>query len=158
MTAHVLERSQVVPGNMDAVFGFFEDPWNLETLTPSWLHFNVHATSDRRVRLGTEIDYKLRWHIFPMTWRSRISEYVPGACFADEMLQGPYSSWYHRHLFQEVSAGVEIVDIVKYELPFGPLGRLAHAALIRDQLEGIFDYRAVVVDRLFTDARLEIKG
>ncbi|MDA1104744.1 MAG: SRPBCC family protein [Gemmatimonadetes bacterium] len=156
MTRHVLERRQIVPADLHTVFSFFEDPWNLERLTPPWLNFNVRATTDRKVRLGTEIEYRLRWQIFPMTWRSRISEYVPGVRFADEMLEGPYKRWYHRHLFNEVTAGVEIVDIVEYELPLGPLGRIVHAAVIRSQLESIFDYRRRAATRLFEEARLVI--
>ncbi len=146
---YVLERSQLVPAGIEAVFGFFEDPWNLEVITPPWLQFQVLSCTDERVRLGTEIGYRLRWQIFPMGWRSRISEYDPGVMFADEMLSGPYARWYHRHLFQEVSRGVRMVDVVEYELPLGPMGRLVHAAVVRGQLEAIFDYRMAAIDRVF---------
>jgi ligand-binding SRPBCC domain-containing protein len=84
-----------------------------------------------------------------MSWHSRISEYEPGSHFADEMLRGPYVRWYHRHVFTDVLGSVEIRDIVSYELPFGPLGRLVHSLLIRPQLEAIFDYRRDVVSKLF---------
>ena len=33
-------------------------------------------------------------------------------------------------------------DLVRYALPFGLLGRLAHAWLVRSDLKAIFDYRA----------------
>jgi ligand-binding SRPBCC domain-containing protein len=149
MSQHTLERRQVVPGDMDAVFGFFQDPTNLEAITPPWLHFEVRSATDARVRLGTEISYRLRWRIFPMTWRSRISEYEDGRLFADEMLKGPYKRWYHRHLFKSVPGGVEVVDIVAYELPFGPLGRLVHRIAVRSQLESIFEYRHRATARIF---------
>lgn len=131
------------------VFAFFEDPHNLETITPPWLRFEVRATTDERVRLGTVIDYRLRWQGVPMRWRSRISEYEPGVLFADEMLVGPYRHWYHRHRFRPVASGIEMVDVVVYELRFGVLGALAHSARIRAQLEGIFDYRRDVIGRIF---------
>ena len=146
---HTIERRQVVPGDLEAVFGFFEDPYNLERITPPWLGFSIREASDERVRLGTTIDYALRWHGLPMTWRSRIAEYEPGVLFADEMLRGPYRRWYHRHLFREVPDGVEVTDIVEYEMPFGPLGRAAHAAMVRRQLEGIFDYRRTAIEEIF---------
>ena len=69
--------------------------------------------------------------------------------FADEMLVGPYRHWYHRHRFRPVEAGVEMVDVVEYELPFGVVGRLTHSALIRAQLERIFDYRRDTIARIF---------
>jgi len=149
MSRYVLERRQVVPGDMETVFGFFQDPTNLEAITPPWLHFEVQSSTEAKVRLGTEIAYCLRWQIFPMTWRSRISEYEEGRLFADEMLKGPYKRWYHLHLFKSVPGGVEVTDIVAYELPFGRLGRIAHWIAVRSQLEAIFDYRFVATDKVF---------
>jgi ligand-binding SRPBCC domain-containing protein len=146
---HRLARRQIVSGELDRVFAFFEDPRNLETITPSWLHFRVVGSTDERIRLGTEIDYRLRWRVFPLRWRSRISEYHEGVMFADEMLVGPYRRWYHRHLFRAAADGVEMVDVVEYEMPLGPLGRAAHAALVRRQLDAIFDYRRDTVSRIF---------
>lgn len=149
-----LERLQIVPGALERVFAFFEDPYNLEEITPPWMHFEVAGATDKRVRLGTVIDYRLRWQVFPMRWRSRISEHEPGRMFADEMLVGPYRSWYHRHFFRPVEGGVEMRDVVDYALPLGPLGRLTHAAVVRRQLEAIFDYRRVAVERVFGLARV----
>ncbi len=146
---HVLERVQYVPAPIERVFPFFEDPMNLERITPPWLHFEVRSTSDARVRLGTKIQYRLRWQIFPMGWRSRISEYEPGVLFADEQLRGPYRRWYHRHLFEEIEGGVRMTDRVEYQLPFGPLGRAVHRLVVRPQLEAIFDYREHSIDTLF---------
>lgn len=147
--SHQLRRTEIVPGSLEQVFAFFKDPYNLEALTPPWLAFRVDSSTDRTVRVGTEIAYSLRLHGFPMRWRSRISEYAEGEYFADEMLSGPYKRWYHRHLFRSVPGGVEIEDVVEYTLPFGPLGRLAHAVAVRRQLEQIFDYRAAQTARLF---------
>jgi ligand-binding SRPBCC domain-containing protein len=149
MSGHTLERKQIVPGDIAGIFRFFEDPKNLETITPPWMHFEVRSSTDERVRRGTEIAYRLRWQIFPMTWRSRISEYEEGELFADEMLQGPYKRWCHHHLFTEVDGGVEVRDIVEYELPFGPLGRLVHTMAVRAQLEAIFQYRHDAIARIF---------
>ena len=108
-TVHVLERTQFVPAPIDEVFRFFEDPMNLERITPPWLHCNVQSTTDETVRRGTEIQYRLRWQIFPMWWRSRITEYEPGEMFADEQLRGPYTRWYHTHRFTPVEGGASPV-------------------------------------------------
>ena len=149
MTAHVLERRQVVDGDLEAVFAFFEDPANLEAITPPWLNFEIVSATDPEVREGTEFEYRLRWQHLPIRWRSRISDYHQGESFADEMLRGPYSRWFHRHLFRAVPDGVEITDRVEYTLPFGPLGRVVHRLLVRSQLEEIFDYRRDVIRQLF---------
>jgi ligand-binding SRPBCC domain-containing protein len=147
--AFELRRSQFVPAPLGEVFRFFEDPRNLEQITPPFLRFRVVSTSDEEVRLDTRIEYRLRWQIFPMRWNSRISEYEKNVMFADEMLRGPYRRWYHRHYFEEVEGGVEILDVVEYQLPLGPLGRVAHAVVVRRQLEEIFDYRHQMIQKLF---------
>jgi ligand-binding SRPBCC domain-containing protein len=149
MKCHRLTRTQLVPGPMSEVFGFFEDPKNLEAITPPWLHFRVQSSTTPAVRLGTEIEYRLTWRVFPMRWVSRISEYGQGRMFADEMLSGPYAQWYHRHYFSEVPRGVRVVDVVEYRLPVGPLGRLVHSVTVRRQLEAIFDFRRQAIERIF---------
>jgi ligand-binding SRPBCC domain-containing protein len=144
-----LHRAQVVGGELADVFGFFKSPGNLETITPPWLGFRVLGATDPEVRLGTRISYRLRLHGIPLRWESRISEFVENSMFADEQVTGPYRYWYHRHLFHAVPGGVRIEDVVDYQLPLGPLGRMAHAAFVRRQLAGIFDHRARVISGRF---------
>jgi len=152
---HVLRRRQIVASDLETVFAFFESPRNLEEITPPWLRFEVVHATDETTRLGTEIEYRLRWQGLPMRWRSRISEHEPGRSFADEMVVGPYRRWYHRHLFTTVEGGVEMVDVVAYELPLGTVGHLAHAWIVRAQLEAIFDYRREAVAARFGERRAD---
>lgn len=136
-----LHHVQRVAAGLEDVFPFFSDPANLESLTPPWLGFRIVGATDAPVRLGTRIRYRLRLNGIPLRWESVISAYEPGRMFADEQVRGPYRSWYHRHLFRPVEGGVEIEDLVDYELPLGVIGRLAHALIVRRQLRQIFDFR-----------------
>ena len=145
-----LHRWQVVGGDLPRVFGFFKSPHNLEAITPSWLGFRVLDASDPEVRVGTRIAYRLRLHGIPVRWESRIAEYAENERFADEQVVGPYRSWYHRHLFHAVPGGVAIEDVVEYQMLFGVLGRVAHAAFVRRQLERIFDHRARIIGEIFS--------
>ena len=144
-----LHRTQMVGGTLEEVFAFFKDHRNLEAITPTWMGFQILASTDEVVRLGTRIRYRIRVNGIPMRWESLIAEYEEGRMFADEMLAGPYRSWYHRHQFREVEGGVEITDQVDYALPLGPLGRLAHWLFVRRQLEAIFAHRQVAMARRF---------
>lgn len=146
---HTLSRRQVVGGDLAGVFSFFKSPLNLEAITPPWLSLRVLDTTDLVVREGTHIAYRLRLHGVPLRWESRIAEYRENEMFADEQLVGPYRHWYHRHLFHAVPGGVAIEDVVEYRMPLGILGRIAHAAFVRRQLEQIFDYRARVIAARF---------
>jgi ligand-binding SRPBCC domain-containing protein len=146
-----LHRRQLVVAELCEVFDFFESPTNLESITPPWLRFRIVETSDPEMRLGTRITYRLRLFGMPVRWVSRIAEYERGRCFADEMIVGPYRYWYHRHLFRSTPGGVEIEDLVDYELPFALLGRLAHAVAVGGQLRAIFDYRERRIAEIFAE-------
>lgn len=150
MTLHVLERSQLIPLEMPTVFSFFQDPHNLALITPAWLNFRVRRVSDKTLREGTRISYTIRWLGLPMRWESLIDHYEKDVCFADRMIRGPYTSWYHLHSFRSFVRGVEIADRVEYELPMGWLGDIAHCVMVKRQLRAIFDYRARRIVEILT--------
>jgi ligand-binding SRPBCC domain-containing protein len=71
--------------------------------------------------------------------------------FVDVQVQGPYRFWRHTHRFQAVQGGTLMHDIVRYALPFGLLGRFAHAWLVKSNLEAIFDYRTAKISATLGD-------
>lgn len=141
MSKHTLLRTQIIPGQLDSVFKFFENPNNLALITPRWLNFRVDSSTDEVVKQGTRIRYTIRWLGLPMRWESLIAKYEKDSEFTDQMLRGPYKSWYHTHSFTQVPEGVRMCDRVEYELPLGWLGSVAHALMVRRQLNAIFNYR-----------------
>jgi ligand-binding SRPBCC domain-containing protein len=151
---YTLTREQWVPQPPERVFPFFENPHNLPLITPPWLGFRVSSVRPRTVGPGTVIVYRLHWFRIPYRWRTLISEWVPNRRFVDVQLGGPYVLWHHTHAFEERRGGTLLKDRVRYRLPFGPLGVLTHALLVRRQLEGIFDYRARKIAALFADDRI----
>ena len=61
----------------------------------------------------------------------------------------PYALWEHTHDFEPDGEGGAILrDQVRYAIPYGPLGALAHRLFVRRDLERIFDYRATAFARL----------
>jgi ligand-binding SRPBCC domain-containing protein len=147
--SHTLERSQVVPRPPGEVFAFFSEPRNLELLTPAFLRFRILPPVPPEIRTGTVIDYRLSLSGIPFRWRSRIEDLEPGRRFSDVQVRGPYARWHHLHEFSEVPGGTLVRDSVRYALPLGPLGRLAHRLLVRRTLERIFDYRRAKLEELF---------
>src|SRR5215813_11416301 len=59
----------------------------------------------------------------------------------DVQVRGPYARWEHRHRFLEEGGGTWVEDRVTYRLPLGPLGRAAHALLVRRQIAAMWRYR-----------------
>ena len=80
---------------------------------------------------------------------TRIARFEPPREFQDVQEKGPYRAWIHTHSFAPERDGVRMTDRVEYALPFGLAGRLAHALVVRRQLEGIFDFRRRAVDEIF---------
>ena len=139
---HVLRREQRIPGGPDSSFGFFADAGNLEAITPPWLGFRIVTPRPIEMRAGTLIEYRLRLHGVPVSWLTRIEEWEPGMRFVDAQLTGPYKLWHHTHEFAPDGEGGTIMrDTVRYALPYGPLGELAHGLFVARDLDAIFDFR-----------------
>ena len=141
MHVHTLEREQLVPLPPAEAFEFFADAHNLEGITPPWLGFRVVTPGPIAMSAGTLIEYRLRLRGVPLRWLTRIEDWEPGRRFADRQLCGPYRLWHHTHTFSAHDGGTVIRDRVRYALPLGPVGLLANAALVRRDLERIFDFR-----------------
>jgi ligand-binding SRPBCC domain-containing protein len=150
MKVHVLDRRQSVAADLDTVFAFFSRPENLARITPPSMRFQVLTPSPIPMHRGALIDYVVTVGGIPMRWRSQITTYDPPHRFVDEQLLGPYSYWHHVHEFAaRPDGGTDLRDRVTYGLPFGPVGELAHALVVRRQLDQIFAFRQAFVVREF---------
>ncbi|MGI8597170.1 MAG: SRPBCC family protein [Thermoleophilaceae bacterium] len=146
MRLHVLKREQRLPEPPDVAFEFFADARNLEGITPPWLGFRVVSAEPITMAPGTLIAYRLRLHGAPVRWLTRIEVWEPGVRFVDVQVSGPYALWHHVHEFEpDGNGGTLMRDSVRYGLPLGPLGDLAHALFVRRDVEAIFDFRVEAV-------------
>lgn len=149
MKLRELRRKLTVAAPLDEVFPFFEQPENLAAITPPSLGFEILTPTPVAMKEGAVVDYVVRVSGLPTRWRTLITTYEPPFRFVDEQILGPYSFWHHTHTFRPASGGgTELGDVVRYVLPLGPLGDLAHALVVRRQLRGIFEFRRrVLIER-----------
>jgi ligand-binding SRPBCC domain-containing protein len=151
VSTHVLRREQRLPRPPAEVFAFFGDARNLEAITPPLLRFRMLTPDPAVMARGTLLRYRLRVHGVPVRWLTEITEWEPPRRFVDEQREGPYALWRHTHTFEDDGAGGTLMrDDVRYELPLGALGELAHRLLVRRDLARIFDYRAQRVPALLS--------
>jgi ligand-binding SRPBCC domain-containing protein len=142
VAVHVLTREQVLPGSPEAVFPFFGDALNLEAITPPWLGFRVTTPQPIEMSAGTVIEYRLKLRGARIGWRTTIAVWAPPHRFVDVQIRGPYRLWHHTHDFEQTEDGHTLMrDTVRYALPLGPLGEIAHRVLVRRDLARIFDFR-----------------
>src|SRR5690349_21749788 len=88
----VLERSQVVPVELERAFAFFADARNLEAITPPWLGFRI-LEAPPALQHGSLLAYRLRLFGVPIRWRTEIVDWRPPFGFTDVQLVGPYRRW-----------------------------------------------------------------
>jgi len=149
MKTFEISTKQYINKPLEVVFEFFSKPENLEMITPASLSFNILTPTPIKMGKGSLIDYTIRLFGIPIHWRTLISDYEPPFRFVDQQIKGPYTFWHHTHTFQSVDGGVEIIDKVKYSLPMGWLGTLAHSIWVRKDLEKIFEHRKTVIQNYF---------
>lgn len=147
MPAYRLTREQWIPQPLEEAFAFFSRPENLEEITPPFLNFHV-VRAEKELHTGSLIEYRLRVRGIPMRWTSEITLWEPPSRFVDTQLRGPYALWRHQHTFVAENGGTRIGDDVEYALPFGVIGQMAHALMVRRDVEKIFDYRRQRLEEL----------
>jgi ligand-binding SRPBCC domain-containing protein len=147
MREFLLRREQRLDADLEAVFDFFSDARNLETLTPPWLRFEILTPAPVEMRVGARIDYRLRLHGIPVRWQSEITVWEPGCRFVDEQRRGPYRRWIHTHEFEAVPGGGTVVrDVVRYAVPGGAL---VNRLFVAPDVARVFDFRERVLRDTF---------
>lgn len=147
-----LREEQLLPVDLLTAWAFFSSPNNLAKITPPEMDFKTitRFNEGAEIYTGMLIDYKVK-PLFgiSMFWRTEIQEVQKPYKFIDTQLKGPYRLWEHTHIFTEKENGVLMQDVVKYQLPFGPLGVLTHSLLVRKKLQTLFAFRKVAIERIF---------
>ena len=143
-----LKKTQFIKTDLKTAWDFFSSPGNLKKITPDYMGFDVKTELPDKMYEGLMIEYTVKPLLgIPMNWITEIKTVKELEFFVDEQRKGPYKIWHHEHHFKEVDGGVEMTDIVSYELPLGILGRIMHPFLVQKKLEKIFDFRFKAVEQ-----------
>jgi len=155
-----IKYTQKIPLSLKESWEFFSKPENLKILTPKHLGFVIKNSQDLSVMYeGQVIAYTIYPFLgIPVEWVSEITHVEENRYFIDRQQLGPYKYWHHEHRFEPLKNGVEMVDIVYYEMPFGILGKALHFMKIRRDIEEIFIYRRSVLEKMFGTYHQELPG
>lgn len=111
----------------------------------------IAGVTSGAMRLGDSVTWKARHFGIPFTMTSVISQYDAPHRFVDEQESGPFRRWWHEHRFESVDGGTLMTDVVEFESPGGPLGRLVNALVLTQYMAKLLRQRnAWLLDALTT--------
>jgi ligand-binding SRPBCC domain-containing protein len=84
----------------------------------------------------------------PAMHESLISAYERPAFFQDRMLHGYFQSFEHDHRFEEVDGYTLMVDIVRFSLPMGPLGKMVAKKIVAPKILSLMMERFRLLKRI----------
>lgn len=150
----ILTQETIINLPLEETFNFFDKPQNLQKVTPKQLNFRI-LTPDNLLKMdnGSIFEYEISLMGIPMLWRSIINNYNPPYEFVDIQLKGPYKSWHHHHQFIKITPHqTKVIDTVRYEMPLGILGKIAHFLFVKKQLKTIFAYRENLSEKIIKES------
>lgn len=101
------------------------------------------------IGMGEFVTWKARHFGITWTMTSVITQWERPVCFVDEQTRGPFASFWHEHRFEPVEDGTELHDTVRFEAPFGVLGRIVDRLVLSRYMPRLIDVRN---EFLVTDA------
>ncbi len=151
MKIYTLHREQFLPISLKEAWDFFSTPLNLEKITPAEMGFVVLTdVKGKSIYKGMLIEYRVSPLLgIKMKWVTEIGDVSEPYKFVDNQLKGPYALWEHTHTFKEVDGGVLMYDDVRYAIPLGILGEIAHLLVVKNKLKSIFDFRGETLKKYF---------
>nr|WP_315152600.1 SRPBCC family protein [uncultured Flavobacterium sp.] len=150
MKVYKKESVQHINATLDECWTFFSSPENLQKITPKSMGFEITDFDNQSMYAGQIIQYKVSPLLgLKLNWVTEITKVQDKAYFIDEQRFGPYIFWHHKHFFEATPNGVKMTDVVHYALPFGFVGRILNALIVKNKLKEIFDFRHVKVDQIF---------
>ena len=87
-----------------------------------------------RLKEGEQITWSARHFGVRFRMTSVVFDVDHPRRFRDRQVRGPFGSFLHTHEFEPVDGGTLMRDTIRFRSPFGPLGRLVDAVVMRRHL------------------------
>lgn len=139
-------KTSLVEASQREVFSWHEQPGALERLTPPWESVRLASKSGVGVQNGTRVTLELKIGPFVKQWIAEHSGYTPYKSFKDTQISGPFKSWAHQHIFEQIGLNQSrMSDEVSYSIPLSPVSDFFCGAFLQRKLMQMFSYRHSVV-------------
>lgn len=101
----------------------------------------IDGITEGHIKLGERVTWRARHFgvVFHMT--SHIASMERPHRFVDEQVEGPFATWWHLHEFESVDGGTRMTDTIRYDVPFGRLGRLVDRVFLARYMVRLIERR-----------------
>ena len=98
------------------------------------------------IRFGLiEKDETVTWkakHLFKTRLlRTKITEMIKPSIFIDEQAQGDFKMMKHEHHFKSCENGTIMIDMIRFEAPYGAMGRWFNALYLTKYMKRLIEHR-----------------
>ncbi len=136
----IYRRDHPIPHDAETAFDWHGREGAIERLLPPWQNVRVVETTGGIADPGSEVELETAFGPIRTHVRARHVDYRAGRSFSDELVKGPFPRWVHVHAVEPEGEAARLVDTVDFQLPLGPIGRLASPLALRE-LERMFAFR-----------------
>ncbi|QHI36645.1 hypothetical protein IMCC3317_20080 [Kordia antarctica] len=116
------------------VFDISRDISEHEASTSNTREKAIAGKTSGKINLGETVTWRAKHFGFYLKHTSLISAFESPTYFADEMTKGVFKSLHHEHIFNEVDGVTEMIDIFKYEVPYGIFGKLFNYFILKSYM------------------------
>lgn len=149
MQTKILTYKTNIHAPLDEVFNFFSKAENLNLLTPPHIRFKILTPLPIAMFPKQIIKYKIVLFGIPFNWKTEICEWNPPLKFVDRQLTGPYKTWHHQHIFEELEGKTVMTDIITYQSKGWILAPFLHWLFVDRNVKEIFAYREKQLNEIF---------
>lgn len=129
-----IKLSTYIKAPILTVFDLSRDISVHEASTENTREKAIAGKTSGKINLGETVTWRAKHFGIYQTHTSLISAFESPTYFVDEMTEGTFKSLHHEHLFNEVAEGTEMIDIFKYEVPYGIFGKLFNYFILKSYL------------------------
>ncbi len=100
------------------------------------------------IALGETVTFDGKFFGFRQRLTVKVTEVKKPRFFTDEMIQGTFKSFKHKHEFIKKGDGTLMCDTLKWTSPFGFLGKIVDAILLENHLRKVVMRRNAELKRV----------
>lgn len=141
----IIKLQTIIKANKEVVFDLSR---SIDLHKISTEHTNEQAIAGKTsglIGLNESVTWRAKHFGIYQNLTSKITEFNRPNYFTDEMQNGAFKKFKHRHLFTELNDETLMIDFFDYESPLGILGLLANKVFLKKYMTALLKKRNKII-------------